>query len=824
MVLKAKDRKDGGGVTASMNRYFFVLFSFFWAFSFSQAGRAKSLDLPPEILRDLHFSQTCSAYSKADCKIVPEFLKTQKHLCEINRATYNCKKFEKEKPLEAWKYSQCSYEKMCFDNNVDFLDSAAACVVGATAFAVDLAQLGKLYLSGVATRITQNNEWLKECDKSLECKKKLASSQPSTAYLLEPGKEQELKKVKVAYLMSRKMEYDSVRVQLMIRGSISKEQYYKEIGWQVPPESKLSQLPPTQVVSLNSIWETIKAKVDSEVSEVNCYVPFEKTRFKCQILSDVLSGMALEKSFVSRFAKVKSVSSAAVKESAEVIERRLSGQLKRIAGSSEPKKEFVAAFAQKNLTTKAENEAWLEAISNPSAGQRNFTIENSNLKNMNDKIFKDEEYVTALTNAYKEMQYSKLKILEKQLQQKNPYFKFQTFSDYKSVRMVYEDIPSVDITSLLRKVTEEANSEFANFTIKNKLVREADGPATWFKASVNTTDDLTNLTAKYARTSPSGSMFVDGVSDTGFKNWVQKEFTDGKQLRSDLVNSFKDTALVTSKNLGEANLSRDAFEILRKNRGSPDVGKALIEQKFGLTSIPDKTFAKLTEYFEKVDSFSPGLRNTERQFATLSEAPHGGVSIDMIGLGADHLQVTSAEAFAKSRSVDELLLNSRSSEIQLTEKIQQRKNEIESKFKSITGDPQAKVICSGDGCKAFLINREITEAEAKKFADVVTEGGEQGRLRFSEVKKLESREYQDLVAKQGEDLEKSLRSSLNGKVDPKRLDGINFSVLIKAVKPGEGTAKLHISEASGFKLSAQEKKIIEESYQNSLRNSNMGYK
>lgn len=790
--------------------------------SLSYAGHAMSFsESTLESLRDFQFQQNCSVYTKDNCKVVPNFLKMQKHLCEINRATHHCEKFEKEKPSEAWKYTQCSYDKMCFDRNVNLLDSAAACVVGATATAVDIARLTKMFLSGVASRITQNNDWLKACDISIDCKKKLASSQPSTQYLLQPEKEEDLKKVTAAYLMSRKIEYDPIRAQLMIRGSISKQQYYNEIGWLVPPQNKLSQLPADQVISLTSIWETIKSKVDSEISEVSCYVPIEKTRFKCQVLSDVLGGIGLEAAFATRVAKAGTI---AAKESVEVIERRLTGQLTRIANSSEPKKEFVSAFAQKNLTTKAENEAWLEIISKPTASQRNFTIENSKLKTMNDKIFKDEEYVTALTNAYKEMQFSRLKILEKQLQVKNPEFKFTPFSDYKSVRLVYDDIPGTDISDLLKKATEETNAEFASYAVKNKLVRAADQPEAWFKASVNTTDDLTNLTAKYARTAAPGSMFVDGVSDVGFKTWVQKEFTDGKQLRSDLVNSFKDTTLVTSKNLSEANLSRDAFEILRKNRDEPAVAKSLLEQKFGLAPIPDKTFSKLTEYFEKVDSFSPGLRNTERQFATLSDAPHGGVSVDMIGLGADHLQVTSAEAFAKSKSVNELLLNSRSSEIALTEKIQMRKNEIESKFKSITGDPNAKVICSGDGCKAFLLNREVTETEAKKFADAVTQGGEQGRLRFSEVKNLEAREYQDLVAKQGEDLEKKLRLSLNGKLDQRRLDGINFSVLIKAVKPGDGTAKLHISEASGLKLSAQEKKLIEEIYRNSLRNSNMGYK
>jgi len=172
------------------------------------------------------------------------------------------------------------------------------------------------------------------------------------------------------------------------------------------------------------------------------------------------------------------------------------------------------------------------------------------------------------------------------------------------------------------------------------------------------------------------------------------------------------------------------------------------------------------------------------------------------------------------------LSKARAGEELLTEDIAKRKEFIESIFKDVTGEKSAKVICSGDGCKAFLPSRALTEEEAKRFADVVTaSGGEQGRLRFAEVKGLADRSVQDLVAKQGEDLEKGLRRSLGGVIDVRRLQGVNLSISIRAKDaPGAGTAKLHISEAAGLRLTKAEREQIERAYQKVLQDSKTGYK
>ncbi|MFZ3230269.1 MAG: hypothetical protein WA160_08695 [Pseudobdellovibrio sp.] len=794
---------------------------------FSHQAWSRATLIAPHVDESIIYQRTCNDYKNNSCQKIPSFLKTQKELCEMTRKLNKCDKFEKEKSDQSWKYIQCDYNMLCFQNNVEVKDTAAACLVGATAMAIDLVKLAKLIYEGAAERILKKREWIAECDKSIDCKRKLALGQPTTSLLANPDKEEDLKKYTAAYLYSKKLEYDPERVRLMIQGSITKEQYFKEIGWKPPTQSKLDKMPPEKVLSLLAIWESIKSKVDSEVSEVGCYIPAEKTRLKCQVLSDVLSGVGLEKAITS--AMVTS-GKRLLKESAQAIEHRVSNHLVHIAESSAPKRALIKEFAQKNVVSKAENEEWKQFISNPNASQKNLTIENSKLKSLNDDVFKDEEYVTALMNAYGEIQMRKIKLLEAEIKKVNPEFEFKTFSDFKSVRVAYDDIPGFKINGktidqLLKDSTEQANIFFADFTLKHQLVRESDKPATWYKAAQDSTDDWVGLKAKYTRENTANtSMFLTPQKEKEFKSWAQDEFLAGKSLRSEVMDIFKDTAVVTSKDVREANINTGVFGILRKNKDNPLLAKSLIEEKYGLQSLSDQNFGKLQDYFKKSDIVSPGLRSTERGFATLADAPHGGISVDMIDLGAEHIQATSSFAFGKSKNIDEFLKVSRQAEEELTEKILQRKNEIEKKFRDITGDQNAKVICSGDGCKAFLPGRELTDSETKQFADAVTQGGEQGKLRFSAIQNLKSNEYADIVAKQGEDLEKSLRKSLRGKIDPKRLDGLNFTIRIKATEPGHGTAQLHISEAQGFKLSKSEKKQIEEFYQKALKESDMGYK
>lgn len=767
---------------------------------------------------DAFIPAACDQYKKNSCLKIPELLKHKKESCDIIRAAAQCEKFEKEKPEDSWKFIKCDYDSVCAQNMVGVQDEVAACIVGVLKFPIAI-------VKGAAESIMAKEENIRECNKSVACKRELAAGSPTMAHLARPENEAELAKFSAAFLYSKKVEYDPIRVQRMIHKQMSVEEYYKELG-RNPSKEKTENVPPI-VFSLGAIWEVVKQKVASDVKEVACYTPTEQLRIKCEVFAITIQTGSVATA-VARRAETHTVGKAAqavTTESAQALERRSAGQLVRIAESSNPKKQLVEAFGQKKMTTVAENEAWVKEVAKTGKSRRAMTVENSKLKTMNDVIFKDEEYVTALTNVALEMQLSKLRVLEEQIRKKYPEFRLNAFSDFKSLRMAYDDIPGADIEGQIKKALTEANEEYATYLTRNNLVRASDKPQDWFKATVAESDDMANLAAKYARESPDGSFFLSG-SDPAFKTWAKQEFKEGQRLHRDVAKNFKSTSMLTRTEDGVVELHRDAFEILRKNKNKPTEAKKLLESHFGLETMSDKNFQSLSDYFKKADALAPGLRNPTREFATLADAPHGGVAVDMIGLGADHIQQTSGRALGSAKSISDFLGKARANEQLLTEDIYKRKEFIESIFKDVTGEKSAKVICSGDGCKAYLPGRALTEDETKRFADIVTAtGGEQGRLRFAEVKGLTDRSVQDLVSKQGENLEKDLRKSLGGVVDARRLQGINLSILIRAKDaPGSGTAKLHISEAAGLRLTKKEREQIERAFQQVLFDSKVGYK
>ena len=199
--------------------------------SWAQAREIPKFELMPPVNLDAPFKENCERYQNNKCSTIPEFLKTQKQLCEIQRSTNQCQDFEKEKPEDSWKYIKCDYVSLCFQNNVSVSDDVAACITGATSSTVELAKLFNGLAQGAisdANRAAANmpkqfkelihaaliqyttknemnrfcdespdckknrlagqvsiNQFISFCDKSLSCKRKLAKEQPTTALLTD---------------------------------------------------------------------------------------------------------------------------------------------------------------------------------------------------------------------------------------------------------------------------------------------------------------------------------------------------------------------------------------------------------------------------------------------------------------------------------------------------------------------------------------------------------------------------------------------------------------------------------------------------------------
>ena len=574
----------------------------------------------------------CKILLQTNCKKLPEMVQIQVDMCKATYAANKCEE-RKAKDDEQWRYLDCNPYALC-QMAVDLHSSSNACFVG-------LLELPRVVGEGAISGYKSVREYVSTFDSE--------------------------KATQLKYKAHKLIELETYT------GLTEKVKQQVE---------KLSQ----KRMDIELAWIIVRDFFNDTKADYQCLSSNEKQRIKCSILADILSGVAVEKALAKggAMALKKTTTTSKVFRTEAVVEgRSVEAKLANIAKASDKKRYIVEQYGTKNVTSEAENISWKKFIENPGKKHKSVTIENINLKELNDKIFKDEQYVTSITNLYKEMQMDKLKALEKSIQKTNPNFKFNYFSDFKTVRVAYDDINGVDVSKLLSQELAATNKEFADFTLKENLVRAKDNPAGWFKASSHTSDDMTNLVSRYSRENPN-EYFIDGATDPKFKTWADERFTQAKTLHTKVLNEYKGTDLVQQTPSGPA-VNRDLFEIMRKNK-DPITAKAEIERTFGLQKMEDVKYQELRDYFDRADNFAPGLRNTKREFATLADATHGGVSIDMIGLGADHIQSTSSMALNGSKNIDELLKMSRKNEQVLTDEINRRKTVIEEKFKEITGE------------------------------------------------------------------------------------------------------------------------------------------
>jgi hypothetical protein len=175
---------------------------------------------------------TCEQKSKMNCdrKYIDLFA-LQKDLCKIDFEKNNCADKIKKNSDESWRYKKCDDSSLCIQNQYDSSESLAACGLGLLELprvigqaAVDVARatpsVVKNYLGRVSSRINDREQMLKNCNLSIECKRKLARGNPSTLSLADPKNEKDLAKYSAVYLWSKNIEYEPIRVQHVIRGTM----------------------------------------------------------------------------------------------------------------------------------------------------------------------------------------------------------------------------------------------------------------------------------------------------------------------------------------------------------------------------------------------------------------------------------------------------------------------------------------------------------------------------------------------------------------------------------------------------------------------------
>lgn len=362
-----------------------------------------------------------------------------------------------------------------------------------------------------------------------------------------------------------------------------------------------------------------------------------------------------------------------------------------------------------------------------------FDVESAVLKELNDKVVKDKELVTALTNKYKLVLFD--------LIESDPYLKKNlsaSYSDFKSIRMAFGDKSKsaldLNLTKMkLKQAFEKANGQFHRFTKENQIgiLPEIKGassnPEAWHMAGVWDTADKASLASRESRNAKlTTQTFTDGFKiDQKIQNSLKKI----ESLREKLVSNLKSShgGMLDYTQQGHLTLSRDSAEIIRKIKAPPSSGHAYLsaiqtrmKERFGVTLSTEQA-TTLAEYYTKADIFSPAIYTEKRVIIPFDKAESGALSVDLKGLGAENaFQTLSALADSSNASVGDVLSATRKGELLATENLTKRGEVFDSAVKNFEArrlsseNLNSKIHATGDD-KVYLPKQNLSAEEFKVF-------------------------------------------------------------------------------------------------------------
>ncbi len=497
--------------------------------------------------------------------------------------------------------------------------------------------------------------------------------------------------------------------------------------------------------------------------------------------------------------------------------RALISKEKNLNSRTENVEKFVEQYLDYDFTTNSQRQNWINFSqrSKSTDGNLFFSVELSNLRELN-TILKDKNYVTSISNKYKEI----LESLGSQLVKKWGLEKNTLlYSDYKSYQGIYTDfskknISLPDFEKDKSRYFQAANKIFSEFLINQGHIKASDKPQEWFRCGLGFSADEANLSARVSRYLSGfnqiriySSPEVQGVLLDALK-WQQN-------FRISLLKSLEGTDLFDQKTDSSLAIPQiEVFEILRKTEDLESIKNALIDA-FGQQD-PDKIsvlkekvtlplIRDLKVYKDLVDTFSPSLMMAERNIASLEAADWGGMSADFMGLGALNIHAV-AQALASSESVSDAIHNSRSSETRVTIQFQKQlasMNVIVKRYFPHT-------LHSGDDFVAFG-NSPFSLADKKRLLQDLAEETSDSKKRISFIPEGVKKDKRNLIASHGENIEKELRIILKRKINSLKLSKIILGIDMLSPEAGSGSVQVLTGLPKSIRLSITERKIFFES-------------
>lgn len=575
-----------------------------------------------------------------------------------------------------------------------------------------------------------------------------------------------------------------------------------------PVQAQKQELNANQKSRLAQMTDAAIAAIEKTNIKYNCLTPLVQAEMRCYALGTVFDptlivGYAAK---IVRGSRLAAELSEGARLNSEIALKssvlQASGQAGRL--------ELVRKYLYFSPTTEAQNKKFMTlALDENSTKNIKFVnFENAEMTNLN-QTFLNKNLVTSFTNYHKDLIFSKMEILKKEF----PTLEMESYSDYKSARFAFKGQAPPGFEDRLAQVFAEANQEFRDHLIEDRIISKSDAPQTWVRAGIGPTADKANFATRYSRTQDLNQL--QNFSTSEIKDYLGKTYQEAEKLRVQISSELP----IKSGIFNGKTLDADAFNIVRKNSGDTEAIRSSLIQRFGLKELSSDTVKNIQNYATKVDQFSPDLLIAKREVATLDEAKMGGLSADMIGMGAQNLRAT-AEGLAQSKNVDEALAQARQMEKKVTSQFNAQRSDFQNVVSESVGAGRMKTICSGDDCIS-VAKSPLTDRDKSKILQGLVDQGYSSKFRISFIPEgVSDASARTTLATHGETIEKKVQQNLMEQMEPARLKGLIFGVDMQTTKLNEGSVKLLIGTSNDIKLSVNDKAKIQQSFEKAVKQMN----
>lgn len=436
----------------------------------------------------------------------------------------------------------------------------------------------------------------------------------------------------------------------------------------------------------------------------------------------------------------------------------------------------------------------------PGSARLFLDVENALIKELNDKIVRDKDLVTGLTNLHKALFWDELR--------KDPEILaalVAKYSDFKSLRFAFsreDDAFQQRLSSIHLRANarfEKALSELAEERGWMTAGRKAPHRlANWHLAGTGASPDEAGLAARNARKSLNADtpLSVQGFAETHRDLLVQLE--KAERLRSSISESLQGVsgALTFAPN-GRPILSAEAIETIRKvSPAEPNLDSYLVTlqgdfaDRFG-RNLTRSEAQLLHDYVTEIDRFSPGIYAEKRVVIDLAQAGHGVISADFKGQNARNLEETAkALAAGHGLALKDQIRKIRAGEAGATEALERSKAAFSTAAESAIGAPNRTFFSGDDGI--FMPQKALNDQEKKTFLSKLMAQAPPESFRITFVpsvyadtgRAIPAQDRSGLIV-EAESIEKLLRKKLIQNLDRLHL---NNAMIAVDFHPREGAA------------------------------------